>query len=333
MERAFWAFPPGATPSGEIKDGLSQETVEAFVEARFAPAGLIGLMVGDIDPTAVREVLARTFGSIPATPPPPPPPPAMELATPDGMLRIEQPGEPVLEVRYRTVPRGHPDRPALEVLALLAGPLLWGRDDGGPVRGTLEQVSLRHTGYLAMRAPVDPAVGPDAMLESREAGLRVLREEPVSEEDLERARQAAGAGERWSGAGNMLALVELGRAVARAGAAWNGDDRAAYEAVTAADVQRVAARYLQPDGRVVALFAPGGPDESNDALPADLPEMLRLQLEEMARRIAQSDDPAVLRALLANFDRADPSGLSPERRVMVEFLRQAVERRLAELEP
>ena len=64
----------------------------------------------------------------------------------------------------------------------------------------------------------------------------------------------------------------------------------------------------------------------------EIPELQRLQVEEMARRIAMSNDAATLRSLLANFSRADPSGLSPDRRAMMDFLRRAVERRLAELE-
>jgi zinc protease len=153
------------------------------------------------------------------------------------------------------IPRRHPDRAAAQVWAAVASGL------GGRLFEALrDRRSLAYTvvasAWLKARAGALVtyiATSPEREEEAREAMLRELgrfAQEPVSEAELRQAvNYLAGQAEVSRQSGSAVAAEILEAWVAGAGLADLADPAAAFRAVTAADVQRVAGQSLDPQRR------------------------------------------------------------------------------------
>jgi zinc protease len=253
---------------GSMEDlsAASEEDVKNFFRLYYAPNNAFLTIVGDFDPVQAKALVLKYFGDIPRGNPIKRP--AVEPVTLTASRRLvmeDRVQVPRLYVTWPTVGSTNDDRFALSVLgAILAGPrtarltkaLVY--DEQAAASVSARQDSNEDVGDFAMTITPRPGhsltdleAAADAIIE------RLKREGPTAEEV-----QKATAGEELSFVRGLES--NLGKAFQlAAGAAIHGDPgyfRTEYArtlAVSPADVQRVANRYLT-SGRVVVSVVPMG---------------------------------------------------------------------------
>jgi predicted Zn-dependent peptidase len=237
----------------------------AYFETYYAPNNAVLVLAGDLDPPAAFALAERYFGRIPRRPPPAP----VDAGEPpqDGERRVtvrKNAELPALLIGYHGVRAVDPDRPALDVAErlLTAG-------ESSRLHHALVREHELATGVEANNAwGIDPDLfwiyaqarpgRTAAALEARiDEVLRRLAAEPVPDAELRKAKNQLRAElvkglKRVTGKANQLGFFEV----------VFGDHRAlfgleaAWEAVGAADVQRVARTYLVPARRTVVVLEP-----------------------------------------------------------------------------
>jgi zinc protease len=253
---------------GSMEDlsAASEEDVKNFFRLYYAPNNAFLTIVGDFEPAQAKAWVVEYFGEFPSGAPVRRP--AVEpvtLASPQRLVMEDRVQVPRLYLRWPTVGTRHDDRFALSVLGeILAGPrtarltkaLVFDEQSAASV--SAGQDSSEDVGEFAVTITPRPGhsltdleAAADAVIE------RLKREGPTAEEV-----QKATAGEELS----FLRGLEsnLGKSFQlAAGAAFHGDpgyfrtEYAKTVAVTAADVQRVANKYLT-SGRVALSVVPMG---------------------------------------------------------------------------
>ncbi|HLN62035.1 MAG TPA: insulinase family protein, partial [Symbiobacteriaceae bacterium] len=261
------------------KEDIKATTAEALTEhyRRFyRPANATLVAVGDFDTERLLEMATGYFGDLPAGEPVGP----LALSEPaqDGERRVEvrRPGpNPHFMAGYRIPQEDHPDTAALTMLsAVLSGGPSFAMMGGGAAMGRSSRLhrnvinkgiatyasgrpwSLQYAGLFLLNGMPVPGVASEKLEEALFAQVEELRQNPVSEEELERARKQVRAQWTYAMEGAMNQAVLLGSSAMTRGV--EGFDKALeeFEAVTVEDVLRVARQYLDPRQRTVGWFLP-----------------------------------------------------------------------------
>ncbi len=240
------------------------ERLEAFYKTWYRPDNAVVIVAGKFDEAAAVKLAEAKFGPIPR---PARPLPATYTAEPaqDGerAVTLRRVGDLQAVMAAYHVPAGsHPDFAAAAILTGVLGSSPGGRlhkslvepRKAASVRGFA--YALREPGMAVLQATVRKEASLD---EARAALLRTLdalAAEPVTAEEVERARA------------QILRDIELNLTNPETIGLWlsewsaQGDWRLLFlhrdrvRKATAADVQRVAAAYFQPSNRTVGLFIP-----------------------------------------------------------------------------
>jgi predicted Zn-dependent peptidase len=254
--------------SMEDLDAASLEDVAAFFRTYYAPNNAVLSIVGDVDPARARTWVERYFGEVPANPAIPP---LGDLSLPS-VLGAES--REVVEDRvplprlffgFRAPRLSDPRFDALEI----AGQILAGGKGSRLYRRLVrdEQIAqdvaffslglIGGASIAAGQATVRPGVDPDVVERAFEEELERLGREPVSDDELARARALIetfelDALQRVDERADRLAMFAtllddpgmINRQLGR------------YLAVSAADIQAVAAEVLRPENRVVITYVP-----------------------------------------------------------------------------
>lgn len=263
-------------------EGVAIPRLRAFYETWYRPDNAVLMVAGRFDPAKTLRLVADSFGRIerPAVAMP-----ALPTREPvqDGERRVtvRRTGDvKVTALAYHIPAAAHPDTAALAVLAEVLGDTPAGRlhhalvETGNAAGAGAARFELHDPGLLLFFAqlPLDgelDAVG-GMLLDTVEG----LGEAPVTEAEVARARTALLKGiERQLNDPNQVGLAMSNLIAA-------GDWRLYFlrrdriEAVTAADVNRVAAAYLKPSNRTAGLFVPT-PEPSRALIP-DAPDLAKL---------------------------------------------------------
>jgi zinc protease len=218
------------------------------------------IAVGEVEPEQASAELAEVFGGGAPRPAAGALPALDWLAgtageAPPSRVVPRDKAQAAIAMVFPGVPRRHPDRAAAQVWAAVASGL------GGRLFEALrDRRSLAYTvvasAWLKARAGALVtyiATSPEREEEAREAMLRELgrfTQEPVSDAELRQAvNYLAGQAEVSRQSGSAVAAEILEAWVAGAGLVELRDPAAAFRAVTAADIQRVARQLLDPERR------------------------------------------------------------------------------------
>ncbi len=264
--------------SMEDLDAASLEDVSAFFRTYYAPNNAVLTIAGDVDPAAARAAVERYFGQIPAAPEIPRPASLSVPASLGGERREVVEDRVPLSRHYfgfRAPVFGDPRLDALEMgVQILAG------GKGSRLHKRLvrqeklaQDVALFALGFVggasicAGQATVRPGMDGEAVERVFEEELAKLGREPVTDDELERARALI----------ETMELEALQRVDERADRlsmyATLLDDPdmincqlARYLAVTPEAIREVAADVFRPDNRVVITYlpVPGMTDEAED---------------------------------------------------------------------
>jgi zinc protease len=235
------------------------------------------VIAGDFETDALLEKVHREFDGLKRAPEPP-------------LLRIDEPeqtGERRVVVRrpgpthyvsiaFRAPEASHPDAPAMSVLAaVLSGassPIAWGGArglgrssrlyrrlvDGGLASGVSASFDLTYDAYLfGVDATLRPEADPKQVEETLLEELEKIKSDGVPDEELDRTKRQLRAQVVYSlegvtNQGFALGYMDL---VANDAAGWETFP-AKLQAVTSADLKRVASHYLTEMRRTVGWFIP-----------------------------------------------------------------------------
>jgi len=277
FKQAFKAHPYRWPVIGWMKDikAVTRDKAVAFYRRFYAPGNAVVVLAGKFDAAAALDLLARSYGPLPASEPPPP----------DGSTPERAPAAEVRATLLRPVPAdrlvvgfpapslGDPDRAAYEVAAeiLAGGPssqlprtLIVDKQWASSVRGDVAptrdpalysiwvQMTKGHTAEEAERVIVDAT----AALVARPVAAAQLSTAAASLE-TELLRQLS------SSHGRAEALGQF--EVAGGGFARLYERTGEYARVSADDVRRVATKYFAGGARSVVIARPGQVNDGGGA--------------------------------------------------------------------
>jgi predicted Zn-dependent peptidase len=240
---------------------ISRTQTEQFFKRYYAPNRAIACVVGDVKFDQVKALLERYFGDIPRQPDPEPVQTVepKQLGERRGIVKYDNLQVPMLAVAYHRPGLGHPD---FYVLDVITGLLSGGNSARLPrdlfFKGGIGQCSTNNGDSLypdLFSFIGQPMVQNGKTLADLEKGVaeqvRLLREEPVSERELQRVRNQNYAGL----VRNMESNMGLAQTLSSYEVLHRWDYINSYQeridAVTAADIQRVARKYFHDDNKTV----------------------------------------------------------------------------------
>ncbi len=243
--------------------------VRAFFDTFYAPNNATLVVVGDFRPLELRRYVNQYFSEIPRHPEPPPVRCTARLAP--GIQRREvtdvHANLPAVLRIYRAPPHGDPDTRALELLNVILGQGESSRLNVAVVRrekaalGTQVIVnpydSRRGPGVLLVLAIANQGVDPLKLDALVTAQLDSIRAAGVTDEELTKARNTFRSSfihTRETTLGKAEELHHYDMFHASLGEI--NSDLERFLAVTAADIRRVAAKYLDPANVVVIVVKP-----------------------------------------------------------------------------
>jgi len=189
----------------------------------------------------------------------------------------------------------------------------------------------KYAGYFSFSARVKGDATPEDLEQAWYAEVERLKEEPVSDTELQRVKNQVAADSYRSLRSNSFIRIQLGIYEAMGGWEYVNEAPQRLMAVTARDIQRVANEYFVPENRSVAVYtrrADAGPVDAE--LMALAPE-LREQAEMMMAQFASVEDPAQLRMALAAME-GQKSQVPEEYKPMFEYVVKKLAALAAELE-
>jgi len=287
-----------------LAPGLEPGQVREFYDRHYQPRSVAVVVAGAIEPSRALDAIEHAFGALPAGPPPAPVPEEPEVSEPRSVSLPSELPRDRLEWVWLVPAMGHPDRPALDLLARLLSRRA--TNEGAPVFASMGGRVDKDLFRLAATGP-SAAADLAAILNSLYAGeIDAAEVEQVKNllADSFSARPLRGR-PYFSLAADFGIYEVLGHAEEMAGYG------SAVDRLTADDVLRVARQYLRPERRVSVLFVGTGAELA--ALPEDRAELQRAAVEaaqagDLDRAIAAYDkllagDPSKMLEVIALADR------------------------------
>ena len=264
FDAMFWAscgyaWPVIGWPSD--LNSYTYEQAEEYWNTYYRPGNLVGVVVGDFDPVKAKAFITTYFSRLdPGTKKPPA---VVTLEVPQlAEQRMNAAGDfpPAIEIRYHTVPAGHVDSYPLDMLAELlnerTGRLYTGLVEGRGIAGSARASSdtRKYAGLFSFEAETRGEATPELLEKAWYEELAKLQQAEVPERELRKVKNRVAAGNYRRLENNMSLLIQL--AFAEAVLDWReiNDGPKKYEAVTAADIQRVAKKYFDATNRSVAVY-------------------------------------------------------------------------------
>lgn len=254
----------------EIFRTMTRDQLEAYFHQHYVPDNMITVVVGDIDPDEVETHLREVFSAFQrrahAAPPLPAEPPQV---APREARKISPVEVSRLAMVWHTVSLDHPDAPALDLLATLAGQ---GRSSRLEAR-LKEREQLAHdigawsftprdSGLFAITASFDPE-NEQALRTSLDEELVAWREGDFPTNEIEKARRNLMVSEL-----DELQTMHGQAASYASGEYYTGNPRfseiymAGLARVTPEKISEVVRRYLNPDQRTTVILSPPTTNEA-----------------------------------------------------------------------
>jgi predicted Zn-dependent peptidase len=317
---------------------ITKAEADDFYTTFYAPQNLTLILVGDFKSDEIMAMLTKYFGRIPRGPRAAPDVVTLEVpSVAEKRMNAEAEANPSVEVLWKTVGFQHKDSYALEILGQILSTRT-GRLYKGLVLNSkvaTEADAGQHAKKLAGLFYADAEVAEGHTPEEAEQAvyheIDRLQNEPVPAKELQKVKNNFAANEYRKLASNMAILQQLIRTDG------NGDWREINEAgpklqaVTAADVQRVAQKYFTKENRTVCTFTRKGGPAAEDPDLAGLTEDQKAMVKQTASRLKSATDAAKLKEGLARMT-AGIEQAPPEVRPAVEVIMKKIQARIAELE-
>lgn len=268
-----WQAHPYRWPVIGWRSDVEKATVEVcrdFFDTFYAPNNIVIAIAGDFDTEPTLDHVRRTFGTLPRKGEIPRNP--TEEPVQEGERRAVvhfDARAPVLAAGWHAPPTGHDDGEALDVLSVILSQGRSSRLYRSLVYESAQALSaeggyweLDHAGVFLAIASVRPDAEIGKVEELFFEEIERAKREPVSEEELAKAKRQLEVGLVASGGTSHALAARIGREMASLGRVRPLAERLErIQAVTAEDVQRVAQKYLLQSKRSVVHVVPPPAEE------------------------------------------------------------------------
>ncbi|HEY7433720.1 MAG TPA: pitrilysin family protein [Methylomirabilota bacterium] len=268
---AFRAHPYRWPIIGWMSDIARLDRVElrAFYDTYYVPNNAVLVIAGDVRPAAALALVRRHFGPIPRGAQPPPvtavEPPQIDDRR--SVIRKQGAQLPVVNIAWHVPSHASADAPALELLSTLLSSgrasrlyqkLVYEKRMALGAGGDYSYFFLDPSLFWFYATPL-PGQAPDAVEQALLAEVERLKQEPVPDEELARARNQIEASFVWQQDSVFSRASVLGRFEMLGSWRLLDDYLPKLRAVTAADLQRVARTYFALDRKNVSILLPAEP--------------------------------------------------------------------------
>ncbi|MFG0245276.1 MAG: M16 family metallopeptidase [Phycisphaerales bacterium JB052] len=349
FDSMFWVASPYNWPViGWMSDlmAYTEGEIKEYFETYYQPANLTGVIVGDFEVEEAKDLVESYFGRI--TNKRPKAAPLVTHSVPLlGELRFsgECDCQDQVEVRYRSVPHGHPDEAVFDVIA----DLLNGRtgrlykslieDKAIAAQASAGNRTMRYAGSFSFSALPKG----DTELAELEAAwyeeLDKLKNELVSERELQKVKNQAAADNFRGLQDNSSLFFQLAISEAYGGYDYLNEYPKQIAAVTPEDIQRVANEYFENHERAVSYYTRRGGGEVElltiedvrASLPEEMAGMMIPQIEAELANLASETDVVALRGQIEEMD-AQAGMVPPQFATAMKFIKQQIQARIDEIE-
>jgi len=260
----FWESLPYTWPTvGWPSDipSISKAQADEFYALYYSPQNLTVMLVGDFKPDAAESLAKRYFERIPHGAKDPPDIVTLEVAqVAEKRMNAEAETNPQVDILWHTVPFAHKDSYPLEILAQIlstrTGRLYKGLVLGSAVATEVyaDQTSQKWAGYFNAGGEAREGHKPEEVEKGIYENIEKLKQEDVPSDELQKVKNNFAAAEYRRLTSNFPILMHLIRNDGSGD--WREINAAGpkLQAVTAADLKRVAQKYLVKDNRTVAIY-------------------------------------------------------------------------------
>jgi predicted Zn-dependent peptidase len=340
FDSMFWQSSPYGWPVvGWPSDleGITREEALDYFAVNYAPNNLTACLVGDVDPARAKELAQQYFGRLPRGPRPP------ETVRTTEMPQLAEKRMvawaetlPQVRVRYHTVADGHPDAFALEILASL----LNGRT-GRLYKSLVTQQAVannagafqdgrKYEGLFELNGVAKPGKAPEDVEQALYKEIERMQKEPVDAKELQKVKNQYAANTFRGIQSNFGLMVQLLLRDNVRGWETINTDPPRSQAVTPADIQRVANTYFKPENRTVAIYNTKKAAGPEDPALAGLSDQEKAQIGQMKGMLSQAK-PEQIKAMLSQVDQR-AGAAPPERQNFYKVVKKILEDRLKQLE-
>ena len=337
----FWESHPYSWPVlGWPTDipAISKSQADEFYATFYAPQNLTLVLIGDFQSKQALAQAEKYFGRIPKGKKDAPDVVTQEMPQKaEKRFYAEAETNPNVDIYYHTPAFRHPDTYALSVLAqvlhtrtgrlhkelVLGGKLA--TDTWAWTRG------LKYAGQFNIGAEVAEGKTLAETEAALYAQLDKLKKEPVPAQELQKVKNNFAAGEYRRLSSNHPILMQLIRNEGTG--SWREINVAGprLQAVTAADIQRVAKKYFVKENRAVAVYTRKPGTGGGDPLLAGLSAQQKAIVRRMQGAIAADKDLAGLKKRLAGLEKQMEQAGAKAPPAM-KIVRELIRKRIAELE-
>jgi len=260
----FWESSPYAWPViGWPSDlpAISKAQADDFYSTYYSAQNITLILVGDFEAAKVEALVKKYFERIPRGPKTPPDVVTFEVKQlAEKRMFAEAEANPQVDILWHTVAFQHRDSYALEILAQIlstrTGRLYKGLVMGKEVatEAFAYQSSMKWEGYFNAGGEAKEGHKPEEVEQGIYDNIEKLKKEEVPPEELQKVKNNFAAAEYRRLSSNTPILMHLIRNDGEGD--WREINEAGprIQAVTAADVQRVARQYFTKENRAAAVY-------------------------------------------------------------------------------
>jgi predicted Zn-dependent peptidase len=304
----FWDASPYKWPVVGWASDIPMYTLQQardYFATYYAPNNITGVLAGDFRAEEVKPLLERYFGRIPRGKQDPPPVVTMEPVQ-LGEKRYNASAEtsPTVRIWWKTVPLVHKDTPALDLLSdVLTGRtgrlykgLVLGRQVANEASAGID--ARKYAGIFQVECTVKDGKEPAAVEAAVYEEIARLQSEDVPAEELQKVKNAYKANSYRRLSSPFAVFMQLVHYDAIADWRLINTAPELADAVTAADLRRVAKEYLEPEHRTVGTFLRKAGAAPPDPELASLPPQAQAMVRQASQQIATEKDAAKIRQMV-----------------------------------
>lgn len=270
------------------------EKLKAFYDTYYWPDNATVSVIGDFEPDRVLTLIAQRYSEIPKAPLPIPQVYTEEpVQTGARRVLVQKPGElGVVSIAFKSPPARDPDYPALSVLCDLLGNGKGSRfykaltDQGLTTDAGAWSEFTRDPSLLTISAEVTPGSKHEEVEKKIHEVLDAVIASGVSEEEVKMALARLTADSAFSRDGSQAMSFELSECIAVGDWTMFLTGQDAIRKVSAADVQRVAKRWLVDERSTTGWYVPKEEKEADE--DSEAPEPVAGETKDSAAPAAQA---------------------------------------------
>jgi zinc protease len=266
-DKAFRTHPYRHQTIGSMADldAASIDDVRAFHDTYYVPNNATIAVVGDVDTTQARDLVARYLGPVPRGKPVPRDIPAEPPHRAEERYTVTEAWPlPAVVVSYHITYDGHPDSYPLHVLdkiltdgdsSRLYRDLVYEKQMAVAAFGEAKLIEQPNLFYAV--AIVQPGHKPEDVLQELETTIDRVKTDGVTPEELNRAKRQFARDYIFGRDTDQQKALQLAHAIVIHNDVKTADGEFdLFQNVTAADVQRVARTYFTPESRMLLTILP-----------------------------------------------------------------------------